>query len=77
MLIGGAVLLLPLPATAQVVGSIIGNVLDQNGKPLAGVQLTARSATQIGGEKVAYSNAEGFFRFPGLQPGSFGRARPS
>ena len=71
LLSAGAVLLLPLPAGAQVVGSIIGNVLDQNGNPLAGVQLSAGSATQIGGEKVTYSNDEGFFRFPGLQPGSF------
>ena len=62
---------LPAAARAQVVGSIIGNVVDQSGMPLPGVQLSASSGTQIGGEKQAYTNAEGFFRLPGLQPGIF------
>ena len=71
LMLASGMLLLPAVASAQVVGSIIGTVVDQNGMPLGGVQLSARSGTQIGGEKVGYSNSEGFFRFPGLQPGSF------
>jgi hypothetical protein len=59
------------PAQAQVVGSIMGNVYDQNGRPLSGVRIAARSETQIGGERTTYTNADGFFRLPGLQPGRF------
>jgi hypothetical protein len=59
------------PAFAQVVGSITGTVMDQNGQPLKGVRLAARSDTQIGGAKVTYTSDEGFFRLPGLQPGIF------
>jgi hypothetical protein len=59
------------PAAAQVVGAIVGNVFDQNGVPIAGVRISARSPTQIGGEKLTYTNSEGYFRLPGLQPGVF------
>jgi hypothetical protein len=69
--IAAAVLLPSLLAWAQVAGSIIGRVTDQNGNPLAGVKISARSDTQIGGRKVTYSNTEGAFRLPGLQPGEF------
>jgi hypothetical protein len=59
------------PARAQVVGSITGTVTDQTGMPLRGVKVSARSDTQIGGARAAYTNDEGFFRVPGLQPGVF------
>jgi hypothetical protein len=52
-------------------GSIVGYVVDQSGNPIRGVKVTATSATQIGGKKVAYTNDEGFFRFPVLDPGNF------
>jgi hypothetical protein len=71
LLAGGALLALAGGAQAQVVGSITGTVTDQSGQPLPGIRLVARSETQIGGPKVAYSNAEGFFRIPALQPGVF------
>jgi hypothetical protein len=58
-------------AFAQVVGSITGTVTDQSGNPLRGVKVSARSETQIGGAKSMYTNDEGFFRIPGLQPGVF------
>jgi hypothetical protein len=61
----------PLKAGAQVVGSITGTVTDQTGMPLRGVRVSARSDTQIGGARSAYTNEEGFFRIPGLQPGTF------
>ncbi len=52
-------------------GSIVGNVFDQGGAPMAGVKITARSETQIGGARSVYSNGEGTFRFHALQPGTF------
>jgi hypothetical protein len=71
LVIAAALCAIPLPAAAQVVGSIVGNVLDQMGQPLRGVRISARSDTQIGGEKTTYSSEEGAFRLPGLQPGVF------
>src|SRR5262245_5154203 len=52
-------------------GSIVGGVFDQTGVPLPGVKVTASSETQIGGPRVTYTNAEGGFRFPVLEPGVF------
>jgi Carboxypeptidase regulatory-like domain len=65
--------LAPTAARAQggADGSIIGYVFDQAGNPLAGVQITATSPTQIGGAKRAYTNEEGQFRIRQLFPGTF------
>jgi hypothetical protein len=52
-------------------GAIIGHAYDSNGMPIKGVRVTITSLTQIGGKRIAYSDAEGFFRFPALQPGDF------
>jgi hypothetical protein len=52
-------------------GAIVGCVYDSNGMPVKGVRITITSRTQIGGRRVAYSDREGFFRFPALQPGDF------
>ena len=60
-----------VPARAQVSGSIVGSVFDGGGTPLAGVKISARSDTQIGGAKVVYTGADGSFRIPGLLPGTF------
>jgi hypothetical protein len=67
------VLLSPAPARAQSGqnGSIVGGVYDQAGQPLKGVKVTARSDTEIGGSRSAYTNDEGTFRFVALQPGIF------
>jgi hypothetical protein len=65
------VLLVSASAWAQVTGTIIGSVFDQNGNPLQGVRITALSPTQIGGTRTAYSNSEGQFRMAGLAPGVF------
>jgi hypothetical protein len=69
----GTPLLSPSAALAQggAAGSIVGYVYDQAGQPLAGVKISARSPTQIGGAKVSYTDAEGFFRLPQLFPGKF------
>ncbi len=63
----------PRQALAQggSTGMIFGSVYDQTGAPITGVRVTARSETQIGGVKSAYTNDEGYFRFPGLLPGTF------
>src|SRR5829696_2780462 len=52
-------------------GSIVGSVYDQSGTPIKGIKVVAKSDTQIGGPKTAYTNDEGTFRFVALQPGSF------
>src|SRR5205814_9245032 len=52
-------------------GAIVGHVYDGSGMPVKGVRVTITSLTQIGGKRVATSDAEGFFRFPALQPGDF------
>jgi hypothetical protein len=71
--IGLAVVLAAAPAArAQSTSSFIrGTVIDQNGMPIQGVRVVARSATQIGGPKTAYTDAEGGFRILGLLPGVF------
>jgi hypothetical protein len=63
--------LAPTAAFAQVVGSITGTVTDETGFGLKGVRIAARSDTQIGGTRTTYTDDQGFFRLPGLQPGSF------
>jgi hypothetical protein len=72
-LVGLAFCLVPQEARAQKgdSGSIVGCVMDQSGSPLRGIKITASSDTQIGGKKTAYSNGEGCFRFPILDPGTF------
>jgi Carboxypeptidase regulatory-like domain len=72
-LVGLAVCLAPFEARAQKgdSGSIVGCVMDQSGSPLRGIKITTSSATQIGGKKTAYTNEEGCFRFPILDPGTF------
>src|SRR3954451_15100355 len=52
-------------------GTLTGTVVDQTGQPVKGVRITARSETQIGGAKSAYTQDDGNYRIPGLIPGSF------
>jgi hypothetical protein len=52
-------------------GSIVGSVFDSGGTPLRGVKVSASSETHIGGARVSYSNEQGFFRLPALEPGVF------
>jgi hypothetical protein len=51
-------------------GAITGTVYDQNGAPIRGVRVVAKSDTHIGARAV-YTDAEGFFRFAALSPGVF------
>ena len=58
-------------ANAQSTGNLRGVVFDQTGTPLKGIRIGLESPTQIGGERVAYSDEQGVFRFLQLAPGAF------
>lgn len=63
LLLGGAV------AVAQGErGNVYGTVADEEGSPLPGVSVTLSG---IGAPRVQVSNAQGEFRFPGLDPGVY------
>jgi hypothetical protein len=49
----------------------MGYVVDQAGNPVSGVRIVATSPTQIGGQKVTYTGADGSFNVRGLIPGTF------
>jgi hypothetical protein len=49
----------------------MGYVVDQGGNPISGVRIVATSPTQIGGQKVTYTDAEGGFNLRALIPGTF------
>lgn len=59
------------PALAQTTANLSGTVFDQTGNPLKGIRVGLESPTQIGGEKVSYSDERGRFRFVQLAPGVF------
>jgi hypothetical protein len=63
----------PLAARADdpASGSLVGSVTDRAGGALAGVRVTASSATQIGGARIAYTGDDGRFRIVALSPGRF------
>src|SRR3954463_13130687 len=52
-------------------GSVVGSVMDQAGTPIKGVKIAVRSDTLIGGPRTVYTNDDGNFRLPALQPGIF------
>ncbi len=63
--------LLASPLAAQrVTGQISGTVKDDSGAVLPGVTVTV-SGDNIVGERVAVTNANGFYRFLNLPPGSY------
>ena len=51
-------------------GSVRGYVRDENGNPIAGAQIAARS-TDMGVVRGATSTAEGFYNLAGLRPGIY------
>jgi hypothetical protein len=65
------VALVAAPAMAQrTTGTIVGTVKDETGGALPGVTVTIRSAVLMGTQTTT-SNAEGFYRFAALPPGSY------
>ena len=66
-----AVLLFAWPVSAQEQrGSIQGQVKDSSGAVLPGVTVVAKGNALPGGT-TSVSDAEGFYRFPGLPPGQY------
>ena len=61
----------PARADDPASGALIGTVTDHAGRPLAGVRVSASSETQIGGARIATSDADGRFRIVALTPGTF------
>ena len=56
---------------AQETGTLVVNVKDQAGKPVANATLSATSPTQIGNARIAKTDANGRARFGLLYPGDF------
>jgi len=52
-------------------GKIQGTVFDEQGDPLPGVTVTISSPSLVAPEISRVTNAEGFFRFPSLPPGTY------
>lgn len=58
-------------ARAAQTGELGGYAIDEAGNPIAGVRVILTSPQMIGGNKEAVTDAEGQFRFPALDPGSY------
>jgi large repetitive protein len=74
MVVGGALLLLsPAHSLAQQdTGTIVGNVGDEHGAPLAGAKVTlTNSDAKQGGSTGASTDGTGEYRFEGLKPGRY------
>jgi len=50
---------------------VTGTVVDENGAPLAGASVSARSAVQDSGMRITRTDSNGAFRFEGLAPGRY------
>jgi protocatechuate 3,4-dioxygenase beta subunit len=50
---------------------VTGTVVDENGVPLAGASVSARSAVQDSGMRITRTDSNGAFRFEGLAPGRY------
>jgi outer membrane receptor protein involved in Fe transport len=62
--------ILPLAFAQKETGSILGGVQDEDGKPIAGVTVTA-SNIRMGLNSSANTDADGTCRFPVLLPGEY------
>jgi hypothetical protein len=60
-----------MTAWAQTTGSIRGEVVDSEGKPLPGVTVVASSKALLGQTRTTYTNEAGVFRFPALPVGTY------
>jgi len=60
-------------ASAQITltGSLRGSVLDRDGAPLPGAQVTIKSPSLITPSMTQITNERGFYRFPALPPGLY------
>jgi protocatechuate 3,4-dioxygenase beta subunit len=69
VLISVGLLVIPLPASAQVLGSIAGTVRDASGAVLPGVMVEASSPALIEKVRTAVTDASGQYRVVNLPPG--------
>jgi hypothetical protein len=70
MLIIGTLVLLPVSASAQQTGAIIGKVADTGGGVLPGVTVEARSDV-LPSARVTTTESNGQYRLPALPPGNY------
>ena len=64
------VLLLPLPALAQTLGGISGEVRDPSGALVPGVKITLTNVA-TNASRQTETNEAGFYAFPAVQPGTY------
>src|SRR5512145_726201 len=70
MLVVGTLVLLPVSASAQQTGAIIGKVVDTGGGVLPGVTVEARSDV-LPSPRVTTTESNGQYRLPALPPGNY------
>jgi hypothetical protein len=70
MLVIGTLVLLPVSASAQQTGAIIGKVADTGGGVLPGVTVEARSDV-LPSPRVTTTESSGQYRLPALPPGNY------
>ncbi|KKM93704.1 hypothetical protein LCGC14_1205730, partial [marine sediment metagenome] len=56
---------------SRVTGALEGTAVDDTGSALPGVEIKLSSPDMIGGSRSRVTDAEGKFRFVGLQPGTY------
>jgi hypothetical protein len=62
--------LVPPVLAQRTTGTIVGTVKDDTGAVLPGVTVSI-TGEKIVGAQTAVTNAEGFYRFPALPPGTY------
>jgi outer membrane receptor protein involved in Fe transport len=60
-----------LAQAQRLTGAIRGDVKDDSGAPLPGVNVTVSGETIMGGSQLAVTDADGGYRFPALPPGTY------
>jgi hypothetical protein len=65
------ILLPPIAAAQDLMGTLIGTVKDQQGGVLAGAHVTISSPALIGGPETRITSDRGQLRFPSLPPGLY------
>lgn len=63
--------LVSVEARAAQTGELTGYAIDESGNPIQGIRVILTSPQMIGGAKETVTDADGQFRFPQLDPGSY------
>lgn len=64
-------LLTSLAHAQRLTGAIRGEVGDESGVPIPGVNVTVSGEALIGGSQLSVTDADGNYRFPALPPGTY------